>query len=104
RARRLHGRRSGGGGRPARADLRCARGSAHARVRLAHSPALGTIGMLPGMELLEGAVDNHVHACPHLNARSVTVFEAARQAAAAGMRALGLMDNFCNSAGYAALA
>ena len=60
--------------------------------------------MLPGMELVEGAVDNHVHACPHLNARSVTVFGAARQAAAAGMRAIGLMDNFCNSAGYAALA
>jgi hypothetical protein len=60
--------------------------------------------MLPGMDLLKGAVDNHVHACPHLNARSVTVFEAARQAAAAGMRAIGLMDNFCNSAGYAALA
>jgi NAD(P)-dependent dehydrogenase (short-subunit alcohol dehydrogenase family) len=59
---------------------------------------------LPGVELLEGAVDNHVHACPHLNARTVTVFEAVRQAAAAGMRGLGLMDNFCNSAGYAALA
>jgi hypothetical protein len=60
--------------------------------------------MLPGMELVEGAVDNHVHACPHLNARTVTVFGAAHQAAAAGMRAIGLMDNFCNSAGYAALA
>lgn len=60
--------------------------------------------MLPGMELLKGAVDSHVHACPHLNARSVTVFEAAREAAAAGMRAIGLMDNFCNSSGYAALA
>ena len=59
---------------------------------------------LPGSELLEGAVDSHVHACPHLNARTVTVFEAVRQAAAAGMRGLGLMDNFCSSAGYAALA
>jgi len=59
---------------------------------------------LPGSELLQGAVDNHVHACPHLNARTVTVFEAVRQAAAAGLRGLGLMDNFCNSAGYAALA
>ncbi|MGH1479475.1 MAG: DUF6282 family protein [Geminicoccales bacterium] len=49
-------------------------------------------------------MDSHVHACPHLNARTVTVFEAVRQAAAAGMRGLGLMDNFCNSAGYAALA
>ncbi|HET9414962.1 MAG TPA: DUF6282 family protein [Pseudolabrys sp.] len=58
----------------------------------------------PGAELLRGAVDNHVHACPHLNARSVDVFEAVRDAANAGMRAIGLMDNFCNSAGYAALA
>ena len=58
----------------------------------------------PGAELLRGAVDNHVHACPHLNARSVDVFEAMRDAANAGMRAIGLMDNFCNSAGYAALA
>lgn len=62
------------------------------------------MGRLPGFELLDGAVDSHVHACPHLNARTVTVFEAVRQAAAAGMSGLGLMDNFCNSAGYAALA
>jgi hypothetical protein len=34
----------------------------------------------------------------------VTVFEATRQAAAAGMRGLGLMDNFGNSSGLAALA
>jgi hypothetical protein len=60
--------------------------------------------MLPGAELLRGAVDCHVHACPHINRRSVTVFEATRQAAAAGMRGLGLMDNFANSSGMAALA
>jgi hypothetical protein len=60
--------------------------------------------MLPGAELLRGAVDCHVHACPHINRRSVTVFEATRQAAAAGMRGLGLMDNFANSSGLAALA
>ena len=58
----------------------------------------------PGSELLEGAVDCHVHACPHLNARCLDVFQAARQAADAGMRAMGLMDNFANSAGLAALA
>jgi hypothetical protein len=57
-----------------------------------------------GMKHLQGAVDCHVHACPHLNGRSVTVFESVRQAAAAGMRAIGLMDNFQNSSGYAALA
>lgn len=60
--------------------------------------------MLPGMELLVDAVDCHVHACPHINARSVNVFEATRQAAAAGMRGIGLMDNFQNSSGMASLA
>jgi hypothetical protein len=58
----------------------------------------------PGMQYLAGAIDCHIHAPPHINGRSVTVFEAVRQAAAAGMRAIGLMDNFCNSTGYAALA
>lgn len=60
--------------------------------------------MTPGMHYLQGAVDCHIHACPHLNGRSVTVFEAVRQAAAAGMRAIGLMDNFSLTSGYAALA
>lgn len=58
----------------------------------------------PGAHLLVGSVDGHVHACPHLNARSVDVFGAVEQAAATGMRAIGLMDNFCSSVGYAALA
>jgi hypothetical protein len=56
------------------------------------------------MSLLEGAVDCHIHACPHLNGRSLDVFQAVREAAAAGMRGIGLMDNFANSSGYAALA
>jgi len=60
--------------------------------------------MVPGMNLLVGAVDCHVHACPHINARSVDVFQAVRAAAAAGMRSIGLMDNFVNSSGLAALA
>jgi hypothetical protein len=60
--------------------------------------------MLYGAHYLRGAIDCHVHACPHLNGRSANVFEAIRQAAAAGMRAIGLMDNFQNSSGYAALA
>ena len=60
--------------------------------------------MLPGIELLVDAIDCHVHACPHINARSVNVFEATRQAAASGMRGIGLMDNFQNSSGMAALA
>jgi hypothetical protein len=56
------------------------------------------------MELVAGAVDSHVHCCPHINARTVTVFDAVRQAATAGMRGLGLMDVFANSSGLAALA
>lgn len=59
---------------------------------------------LPGADLLVGAIDGHVHACPHINQRSVDVFDAVRMAAMAGMRAIGLMDNFANSAGLAALA
>ncbi len=59
---------------------------------------------LPGADLLRGAMDNHVHACPHINARSVDVFQAVELAAEAGMTAIGLMDNFANSSGLAALA
>ena len=59
---------------------------------------------LPGMDLLHGAVDCHVHACPHVNARSLDVLQAVRAAAAAGMHGIGLMDNFANTSGYAALA
>lgn len=59
---------------------------------------------MPGMRHLKGAIDCHIHAAPHLNDRSVDVFQATRQAAAAGMRAIGLMDNFANTSGYAALA
>ena len=43
----------------------------------------------PGMEFLCGAVDGHIHACAHLNPRSVTVFEAAKAARTAGMAAIG---------------
>lgn len=59
---------------------------------------------MPGMQHLEGAMDCHVHCAPHLNGRSVNAFEAVRQAAAAGMRAIGIMCNFQNSSGLAALA
>ena len=64
----------------------------------AHRPAR------PGAELLTGAVDCHVHACPHLNGRSLDVLQAVEEAAGAGMRGIGLMDNFANSSGLAALA
>ena len=59
---------------------------------------------IAGMERLHGAVDSHVHCCPHINDRTATAFDAARQAAAAGMKGLGLMDVFANSSGLAALA
>ena len=56
------------------------------------------------MDLLAGAVDSHVHCCPHINRRTVTVFDAVRAAASAGLAGLGLMDVFANSSGLAALA
>ena len=59
---------------------------------------------MPGMELLRGAVDSHVHCCPHINGRTVNVFEAVRAASAAGLKGIGLMDVFANSSGLAALA
>lgn len=62
------------------------------------------IAPLPGAEFLRGAIDSHVHCCPHINARTVSVFDAVRQAAAAGVRGLGLLDLFANSSGLAALA
>jgi hypothetical protein len=60
--------------------------------------------LAPGLDLLAGAVDCHVHACPHINARRLDALDAVREAAAAGMSGLGLMDNFANSSGIAALA
>jgi hypothetical protein len=57
-----------------------------------------------GSQYLKGAIDCHVHCAPHLNGRSVNVFQAVRQAAAAGMRAIGIMCNFQNTSGFAALA
>ena len=41
----------------------------------------------PGAHLLVGAVDGHVHACPHRNARSLDVFDAVEQAGTANGRA-----------------
>ena len=59
---------------------------------------------LPFSYLLRGAVDSHVHCAPHINARTVTVFDAVRDAAAAGLAGLGIMDVFANTSGFAALA
>ncbi len=56
------------------------------------------------MDLLCGAVDSHVHCCPHINQRTVTLFDAVRAASRAGLAGLGLMDVFANTSGLAALA
>ncbi|TVR07048.1 MAG: hypothetical protein EA385_13990 [Salinarimonadaceae bacterium] len=57
-----------------------------------------------GMEFLAGAVDSHVHCCPHINRRTVTLFDAVRSASDHGLVGLGLMDVFSNTSGLAALA
>lgn len=54
-------------------------------------------------ELLEGAIDIHVHAGPHLTSspRRADPFQAAQEARDAGMRAIVYMDVFKESAGTA---
>lgn len=52
---------------------------------------------------LEGRYDNHIHCCPHINARSLNLFEAIEDAEKEKMKAIGLMDNFSNTSGYASL-
>ena len=55
------------------------------------------------IDLLKGAIDNHVHCCPHINKRSTNIFEVVKKAEQLKMHALGLMDNFSNTSGYASL-
>ena len=64
----------------------------------------GQARQLPFAHLLRGAVDCHVHCAPHINPRTATVFDAVRDAAAAGLAGLGIMDVFANTSGLAALA
>ena len=54
-------------------------------------------------DFLKGSVDNHIHCCPHINKRSTNLFDVVDQAEKSGMYAIGLMDNFSNSSGYASL-
>jgi hypothetical protein len=71
---------------------------------------MGTVGesfhnrsmQLPD-ELLQGAIDLHVHAGPHLKSspRRVDPFQAAEEARDAGMRAIVYMDVFQDSSGTA---
>ena len=55
------------------------------------------------IELLKGSVDNHIHCCPHINKRSTNIFEVIKKAEQLKMHAVGLMDNFSNTSGYASL-
>ena len=54
-------------------------------------------------ELLKGSIDNHIHCCPHINKRSTDIFEVVKKAEQLKMHAIGLMDNFSNTSGYASL-
>ena len=54
-------------------------------------------------ELLKGSVDNHIHCCPHINKRSTDILNTVKLAEKFGMYAIGLMDNFTNTSGYASL-
>ena len=55
------------------------------------------------IELLKGSIDNHIHCCPHINKRSTNIFEVVKKAEQLKMHAIGLMDNFSNTSGYASL-
>jgi hypothetical protein len=71
-------------------------------VAAAPSPAGALRGPAPRSQasgILEGAVDVHVHATPDDRPRSVDAIEAARQAAARGMRAIVLKNHYESSAG-----
>src|SRR5687767_12342895 len=52
---------------------------------------------------LEGMLDVHVHSAPDSMARSIDALETARQAQAAGMRAIVLKNHYTQTAGMAYL-
>ncbi len=52
---------------------------------------------------LENSIDGHIHCCPHINKRSTDIFEVIKLAEKNKMYAIGLMDNFSNTSGYASL-
>jgi hypothetical protein len=64
------------------------------------SPAAGQ----QGADALAGAIDIHVHSLPDDRPRSLDGIEAARQAQAAGMRAIVLKNHYESTAGLAYLA
>ena len=48
---------------------------------------------------LEGRYDNHIHCCPHINKRSLNIYDAIKDAEKEKMAAIGLMDNFSITSG-----
>ena len=52
---------------------------------------------------LKGRYDNHIHCCPHINKRSLNIYDAVMDAEKEKMAAIGLMDNFSVTSGYASL-
>ncbi len=71
---------------------------------LKENPAL--TGVYPGIEndILEGAIDHHIHAYPDFVYRTQDMMEVCVDAAQAKMRAVGFKDHFFNTAGCAYLA
>ena len=55
------------------------------------------------LSFLENSTDIHIHCCPHINKRSTDIFEVIKFAEKSKMYAIGLMDNFSNTSGYASL-
>ena len=70
---------------------------------LKENPAL--TGIYPGIEndILEGAIDHHIHAYPDFVYRTQDMMEVCIDAAQAKMKAVGFKDHFFNTAGCAYL-
>ena len=71
---------------------------------LSLSVAVSGVSAQEDLDVLRGVIDLHVHAGPDSRPRSVTDVEAARLAAAAGLRAIVLKNHFTMTADRAALA
>jgi hypothetical protein len=77
------------------------------RHAIAHSARAARHALIRGRPLtatdLRGAIDIHVHTAPDSRARSLDAVEAARQAKAAGMRAIVLKNHYEFTSGWAYL-
>lgn len=70
---------------------------------MTHHPELGSDALDAATELLNGAVDLHMHTAPDIYPRSVTALEAARQARDAGMRAIVVKSHSVDTSARAEL-